>query len=169
MTCSVAMRRRVPLRLKSSDWESVFRSTNEEFCRPRSVRPLLQAPNKNPQPNVVLIATHGLQGSGQRPTTRHSHCKRAGFQFTRHHANCYYVRLTCNGRLHKVPGCSVSECVRIDPHRSTFWYKPVPLSELAIYHSSRKSLESQLQRSIARQAGGASRTGSRRNPHSSGR
>ena len=33
---------------------------------------------------------------------------------------------------------------------------------------ARKSLESQLQRSLARQAGGASRTGSRGNPHSSG-
>ena len=38
----------------------------------------------------------------------------------------------------------------------TYRYKPVPVSALAIYHSSRKSLESQLQRSIARQAGGAS-------------
>jgi hypothetical protein len=158
MTCSVAMRRRVPLRLKPTAWESGCRSTNEEFCRPRSVRPLLQAPNKNPQPNVVLIATHGLQGSGRRPTTRHSHAKRAGFQFTRGMAG--FTKL----RVARYP-----DCVRIDPHRSTFRYKRVPLSELAIYHSSRKSLESQLQRSIARQAGGASRTGSRGNLHSSGR
>jgi Major Facilitator Superfamily len=50
----------------------------------------------------------------------------------------------------------------------TYRYKPVPVSALAIYHSPRKSLESQLQRSFARQAGGASSTGSRGNPHSSG-
>src|SRR5205807_8837295 len=53
-------------------------------------------------------------------------------------------------------------------HWPTYRYKPVPVSALAIYHSSRKSLENQLQRSLARQAGGASRTGSRGNPHSSG-
>jgi hypothetical protein len=62
---------------------------------------------------------------------------------------------------------------RIDALRNpgvmpTYRYKPVPVSALAIYHSPRKSLESQLQKSLARQAGGASRTGSRHNPHSSG-
>jgi hypothetical protein len=33
----------------------------------------------------------------------------------------------------------------------TYRYKPVPVSALAIYHSPRKSLESQLQRSLTRQ------------------
>jgi hypothetical protein len=36
--------------------------------------------------------------------------------------------------------------------KPTYRYKPVPVSALAIYHSPRKSLESQLQRSLARQA-----------------
>ena len=56
---------------------------------------------------------------------------------------------------------------RIASHKPTYRYKPVPVSALAIYHPPRKSLESQLQRSLARQAGGAPRTGSRGNPHSS--
>jgi hypothetical protein len=63
---------------------------------------------------IVIAVENYFLSTDQRG--QHSHAKRAGFQFTRHHANCYYVRLTCNGRLHKVPGCSVS---RVRSHRST--------------------------------------------------
>ena len=57
-----------------------------------------------------------LAGLGAAADNANSHAKRAGFQFTRHHANCYYLVLTCNGRLHKLPGARCPECLRIDPH-----------------------------------------------------
>jgi hypothetical protein len=82
------MRKGVPLRLKPTDWESVFRSTKEEFCRPRSVRLLLQRRTKihNRTSCRLRLMACRARGSG------------------RHHANCYYLLLTCNGRLHKLPG-----------------------------------------------------------------
>jgi hypothetical protein len=98
------MRTGVPLRLKPTDWESVFRSTKEEFCRPRSVRPLLQRRTKIHNRTSCRLRLMACRARGSGPTTRHSHAKRAGFQFTRQHANCYYLLLTCNGRLHKLPG-----------------------------------------------------------------
>ena len=39
----------MPLRLKPTDWESVFRSAKEEFfCRPESVRSLLERRTRKP-------------------------------------------------------------------------------------------------------------------------
>lgn len=78
VTCSFARPKCVPLKLELTDWESVFRST-EEFCRPKSVRPPLERRKKS-HTYVAPFAAHGLQlrcsvprarGSGrQRDTPR---------------------------------------------------------------------------------------------------
>ena len=59
------------------------------------------------------------------------------------------------GHLSEMPVYRASEATTIRKHLPTYRYKPEWVSALAIYHSLRESLESQLQRSIARQAGGA--------------
>jgi hypothetical protein len=49
----------VPLTLKPTDWESVFRSAQEEFCRPRCVR--FWSAEQKATPDVAPIAPHGSQ------------------------------------------------------------------------------------------------------------
>jgi hypothetical protein len=61
----------VPLRLKPTDWESVFRSTKEEFCRPRPVRPLLQRRTKihNRTSCRLRVMACRARGSGRQRAT----------------------------------------------------------------------------------------------------
>ena len=61
----------MPLRLKPTDWESVFRSTKEEFCRPRSVRPLLQRRTKihNRTSCRLRLMACRARGSGRQRAT----------------------------------------------------------------------------------------------------
>ena len=65
------MRKGVPLRLKPTDWESVFRSTKEEFCRPRSVRPFLQRRTKihNRTSCRLRLMACRARGSGRQRAT----------------------------------------------------------------------------------------------------
>ena len=65
------MRKGVPLRLKPTDWESVFRSTKEEFCRPRSARPLLQRRTKihNRTSCRLRLMACRARGSGRQRAT----------------------------------------------------------------------------------------------------
>jgi hypothetical protein len=121
------MRKGVPLRLKPTDWESVFRSTKEEFCRPRSVRPLLQHRTKihNRTSCRLRLMACRARGSGrQRATPTPSE---RGF------SSRAITRTGITYSLHvmaasQTSGCSLS---RVPSNRSTLADFPVLISSMS--------------------------------------
>jgi hypothetical protein len=87
----------VPLRLKLTDWESVFRSAKDEFCRPRSVRPLLERRTKSHSGRRAdcgsLACRFAAQFLGLGAAADNASLPRQasrGFSSPRHHANCTF-------------------------------------------------------------------------------
>ena len=85
------------VKLKPTDWESVFGSTKEEFCRPRSASPLLERRTKALL-DVAPVAAHGLQVrcsvSRSRGGGRHAPLPRQasrGFSSPRHHTSMLLI------------------------------------------------------------------------------